>query len=166
MTQYGGRMRTSQLGLTPLELIERLAELIPPAHIHRHRYHGVLALNAPRRAQVSAWARPPNPQLPAAGPAQQAARSPAHYLWAVLLARIYELLPLRCALCGSEMRIIAFVTDRLAIDSILSYMGEPTVPPEGTPARGPPLWEQAAQFHWDDIPAPVPEYAFDQRLSW
>jgi hypothetical protein len=27
------------------------------------------------------------------------------------LARIYEILPLRCALCEGEMRLIAFVTD-------------------------------------------------------
>ena len=64
------------------------------------------------------------------------------------------------------MRIIAFVTDRQAIHSILTYLGEPTAPPEVAPARGPPLWEQAAQFHWDDTPTTAPEYAFDQRVSW
>jgi hypothetical protein len=93
----------TQLRLTPLELLDRLAALIPPPRIHRHRYHGVLAPNAPLRPQVTAWAHPPNPQLPAVAPVQPPARSPAHYLWAVLLARIYEILPLRCALCGSEM---------------------------------------------------------------
>jgi len=87
-------------------------------------------------------------------------------LWALLLARIYEVLPLRCSLCGSEMRLIAFVTDPPAIHSILRYLGEPTAAPQVAPARGPPLWEQAAQFHWDDIPAPAPEYVFDQRMSW
>ena len=34
----------TELRLTPLELIERLAALIPPPRLHRHRYHGVLAL--------------------------------------------------------------------------------------------------------------------------
>ena len=102
-----------------------------------------------------------------AAPAPRAPeRSPAHYLWAVLLARIYELLPWRCVQCGSEMRIIAFVTERPAIHSILSCLGEPTAPPEVAPARGPPLWEPATQFDWDDIPAPAPEYVFDQRVSW
>jgi len=28
----------------PLELIERLAALLPPPRLHRRRYHGVLAL--------------------------------------------------------------------------------------------------------------------------
>jgi hypothetical protein len=30
------------LRLTPPQLIERVAALIPPSRLHRHRYHGVL----------------------------------------------------------------------------------------------------------------------------
>ena len=41
---------TTQVRLTPLELLDRLAALIPPPRIHRLRYHGVLAPNAPLRA--------------------------------------------------------------------------------------------------------------------
>ena len=33
--------------------------------------------------------------------------APARYLWAMLLARIYESAPLACPQCGQEMRIIA-----------------------------------------------------------
>jgi len=29
-------------------------------------------------------------------------------LWAMLLARVFELLPLQCPHCGGEVRIIAF----------------------------------------------------------
>jgi hypothetical protein len=54
------------------------------------------------------------------------------------------------------MHIIAFVTERPAIHSILTCLGEPTAAPDLAPARGPPLWEQAAQLHWDDTPAPAP----------
>ena len=64
------------------------------------------------------------------------------------------------------MRIIAFLTERPAIHSILRCLSEPTAPPEVAPARGPPLWEQATQLHWDDTPAPAPEHVFDQRVSW
>ena len=46
----------TQVILTPLELIQRLAALIPPPHTHRHRYHGVLAPNATLRAPVTALA--------------------------------------------------------------------------------------------------------------
>ena len=88
------------LALTPLELIDRLAALIPPPRVHRHRYSGVLAPSSPWRAQVTAWAaasagaeaepvvppRPPAPPLEEPGAA--AHRSPARSLWAMLLTRI------------------------------------------------------------------------------
>jgi hypothetical protein len=32
-------------------------------------------------------------------------RSAAHYLWAVRIARIYEVFPLLCPMCGGQMRI-------------------------------------------------------------
>jgi hypothetical protein len=118
----------TQLRLTPLELIERLAALIPPPRIHRHRYHGVLAPNAPLRAQVTAWARPPNPQLPAVAPAQQPQRSPARYLWALLMARIYEVLPLRCALCAAA-RCASSPSSPTARRSIPSFATWASPPP-------------------------------------
>ena len=46
----------TQVILTPLELIQRLAALIPPPHTHRHRYHEVFAPNATLRAAVTALA--------------------------------------------------------------------------------------------------------------
>jgi hypothetical protein len=94
---------STQLRLTPLELIERLAALIPPPRLHRHHYHGVLAPNAPLRAQVIALARQPPASLPEAAPPPHApVPSPARYVWALLLARIYEVFPLRCAQCASD----------------------------------------------------------------
>jgi hypothetical protein len=47
------------LHLTPLELLDRLALLIPPPRRHRHRYHGVFAPNAPLRAQLTALLESP-----------------------------------------------------------------------------------------------------------
>ncbi len=54
--------------------------------------------------------------------------SPARYLWAMLLARIYELAPLACPQYSSDMRIIAFVTDGASVRSVLAHIGEPTDP--------------------------------------
>jgi hypothetical protein len=34
-------------------------------------------------------------------------RSPARYLWAILLARLYESTPLVCPICQADMRIVA-----------------------------------------------------------
>ena len=44
----------------------------------------------------------------------------------MLLARIYEVFPLRCTHCGDDMRIIAFITDGPAVRDVLAHLGEPT----------------------------------------
>jgi len=158
---------TDPLILAPLQLLDRLAALVPPPRVHRHRYFGVLAPNSPLRAAITALA-------PAAAPTPPPAAEPAHrratrHTWALLLARIYEVFPLVCARCGAEMRIIAFITDGPTVRDILAHRGEPTAPPRIAPARGPPLWEAAAA---DRDPAadlllpPIPAFEFDQRLAW
>ncbi|MEE2845121.1 MAG: transposase [Gemmatimonadota bacterium] len=49
----------TELVLSPLQLLERLARLIPPPRVHRHRYHGVLGhLELPHRPAHLARARP------------------------------------------------------------------------------------------------------------
>jgi hypothetical protein len=182
------------LMLTPLELIERLAALIPPPRRHRHRYYGVLAPNARLRGQVIALAGVPD-GTPAAtatesiaataapsvtpgrssegteeapGEAEAILRRAARYAWALLLARIYEVFPLVCPRCGGGMRIIAFITDAAAVREILSHLGEPTSPPRLMKARAPPLWEmQGANMGEGEAQAQsAPEYQFDQRVAW
>ena len=63
------------------------------------------------------------------------------YTWALLLARIYEVFPLRCPRCGADLRIIAFITETAAVRGILIHLGEPITPPTIAPARGPPRWQ-------------------------
>jgi hypothetical protein len=58
---------TGPLRLTPLQLLDRLAAPVPPPRVHRHRYFGVLAPNAPLRAAVTALA----PQRPLMTPASR-----------------------------------------------------------------------------------------------
>ena len=75
-------------------------------------------------------------------PTKPKPRPPAHYLWAALIARIYEVLPLICPMCGGQMRIIiAFITFSADIHKILEHIGVETQAPRNAPARGPPLWE-------------------------
>ena len=109
---------TTSLTLTPLELFDRLTALIPPPRRHRHHYYGVFAPHSPLRPAVTAYA------------------------WVRLLARIYEVLPLICPRCGSEMPLIAFITEPRAIATILTHLGEPISPPPLAPrARAPPELE-------------------------
>ena len=163
---------TGSLLLTPPQLLDRLAALIPPPRAHRHRYYGVLAPNAPLRAAVTALAPVAVPTPPAPPPdpptAEPAPARAARYAWALLLARIYEVFPLVCPLCGAEMRIIAFITDASVIRDILVHLGEPIAPPRVAPARGPPLWDLPAAGEGGGAPIaqPAPAYAFDQRVAW
>ena len=62
----------------------------------------------------------------------------ASYLWAMLIARIYEALPLLCPRCNHPMKIIAFITEPSSISRILKHLGVPTEPPPLQPARAPP----------------------------
>jgi hypothetical protein len=90
------------LVLTPLELLDKIAALVPPPRVHRHRYYGVLAPNAPLRAAVTALAPMPVP-APAAGTSDATPhRAAAHYLWAMLLARIYAVLAPAATLNADE----------------------------------------------------------------
>ncbi|MCP3879718.1 MAG: IS91 family transposase, partial [Sulfitobacter sp.] len=156
---------------------------IPPPRIHRHRYYGVFAPNAPLRPAVTALASQPaladaDPATPssplneAAGatskpsPCDEKPRRPAVYLWAMLLARIYELFPLVCARCGGEMEIIALITEAPSVRAILTHIGEPSEAPPISPCRGPPAWEMLDQTAEFDPIHPDPEYEFDQSVSW
>ena len=166
------------LSLTPLEFLERLALLIHPPRIHRHRYHGVLAPNAKLRFQVIALGRERSEvegshseQLDArsgAGSSDGAGSSRrASSRWAALLSRIYEVLPLLCPSCGESMRLIAFVTDPVPIHSILTYLDLPSRPPTLSPARAPPqgelAFDQSSGFDPSDA-EPIPDFDFDQSL--
>ena len=104
-----------------------------------------------------------------------AKRSPAHYLWAVLIARIYEVFPLVCPICGGQMRLIAFITDGAEVRQILEYIGVDAQAPRISPARGPPLWDDCdapvgegvdVQPDWDMAAQAAPDYEVDQRTNW
>ena len=186
--------KVDELHLTTLELIDRIAALVPPPRTHRHRYFGVPAPNSPLRAAVAAMAAPAQPatvqtEVVSAGvgapglaplgnalPTQpEPAKRTAHYLWAVLIARIYEVFPLLCPLCGGQMRIIAFITHSADIRQILEHIGVEPAPVHISPARGPPLWDDRdAQVgegnqiepDWDLAAQPAPEFDVKQRVNW
>ncbi len=92
----------------------------------------------------------------------------ARYLWALLLARLFEALPLVCPNCGANMRIIAFITEAAPVAQILTHIGEPPRPPPISPARGPPAWDEAPEpaSDCDLVAQPEPELEFDQRITW
>jgi hypothetical protein len=162
----------TELILTPLELLDRLSKLITPPRVHKHRYCGVLAPNAKLRKAVIETAGPSGATLKLLTEAREKmelseaeqpednqqgrARKLAARCWAMLLARIYECLPLTCEKCGQPMRLIAFIMEPVVVEKILSHIGEPTEPPAVFPARAPPQvemdFDQVVQAdEWPDM---------------
>jgi len=168
------------IAMSGIEFIEKIATLVPPPRIHRHRYFGVLAPNSPYREQVTSHAsqKLDDGFITTADSSQELGTenddistkksSSSHYLWAILIARIYAVFPLICPDCGGQMKIIAFIREKPIIHEILNAIGEPTKPPVLSPPRAPPLWEEyltdsSTEFMPPDV---LPEYEFDQRISW
>ena len=140
--------------LSPLEFLDRLADLVPPPRKHRHRYHGVFAPNHKLRRAVTALAignigkrgeavaggHAGNTHATGCCDTQAKPRShdTSRIAWAKLMARVGEEFPLECPGCGGDIRLIAFITEPGPIRKILTHLGEPLEPPPVSPARGPP----------------------------
>ena len=90
----------------PLDPEKFIAALIPPPRRHRHHYHEAFAPNSPLRPSITTAAIQTSPKIvpPAIGEVAQKT-SKISFIWAKLIARIYEVDPLLC-LCGKEMKIV------------------------------------------------------------
>ena len=132
---------TTHLLLSPDELIEKLAALVPPPRLNLVRYHGVVAPHAADRSRIV-----PGPATTAdeaedgtghvhagAGP------SVRHRLsWAKLLARVFRIDVSVCPDCGGPMRVIAALTEPASIRRCLQGMGLSGRAPPIAPARPAP----------------------------
>ena len=80
--------------LDPIEFIDKIAALIPPARRHRHHYHGAFAPNSPLRPCVTKVAIEnslKHVSIPIHETAQKTSKT--SFTWAKLIARIYEVVP-------------------------------------------------------------------------
>jgi Putative transposase len=119
---------TTGIRLTPLELLEKLAALIPLPHSHLVRYGGCLAphshlrgcvLPTPRQQDMDGEAQPGTPYWP----------------WARLLGRVFGLEMSTCPFCRrGSLRIIAVITQGEVISKILRHLKLAADPPPIAPA--------------------------------
>lgn len=118
-----------------MELIEKLAALVPPPRKNLVRYHGVLAPHAKNREKV----------VPKKPDEEELRRTRGwgknRLLWSALLARTFGLNLETCPHCAGRMRIIAAVTDPASIKKYLDGVGLPSEIPEIKSARPPPQLE-------------------------
>jgi hypothetical protein len=124
------RSGQSVILLDPLQLLRRLAWLVPPPRQHQLRYAGVLAPAAALRREV---VPKPAPKLQLVLPLDSFDPEPKirRLKWKVLLAKVYDIDAERCPRCGSKVRAIGAVTAR---DNPLRHLAQMNQPR----ARAPP----------------------------
>jgi Putative transposase/Transposase zinc-binding domain len=127
--------------LSPLEFMQRLAALVPRPRLHLIRFHGVLAPNAKWRSKVVPQLSDDSKSSNATPTATDSQEPPAHGRpmrlgWAKLLKRVFSLDLTHCPHCGGDLRIVAAILQRQAIDKILNHLGLDPQPPPRAPARG------------------------------
>jgi hypothetical protein len=134
---------TTHLIFEPLELLEKLAALVPPPRFHLVRYHGVLAPSAAWRELIVPESETADVMMhtncSAAGKQSLMDNTgkagvkrgcrPRNYSWAELMRRVFSVDVLRCDHCGGRMRIIAASHPPEAIRKILECLGLPSRPP-------------------------------------
>jgi hypothetical protein len=147
---------TTHLRLDPVNVLERLAVLIPRPRINLVLYYGLLAPRAAwRRAVVasagSAWSEAPA-ELDDASAAGTDGAAPRRrgYLWAELMRRTFGLDVLACPGCGGRLRLMAVIAQASVVERILRHLGLPTDRPEPQPGRAPPRSAFVAELSAED----------------
>lgn len=150
---------------TPIQFLQRLARIIAPPRFNLVRYVGALGPRSPLRPYVVCVAQEKftfeqlcagvlsRPSLlwtqlrrGAKGVSSAAAKA-----WAVCLARIFEVYPLLCPRCGTQMRAIASITNDAELVRLLSNLQIPTEFPKTKPARAPPALSMGADSQINPI---------------
>jgi hypothetical protein len=130
---------STALLLEPLELLERLAALVPPPRRPLRAYHGALAPRAEWRSAII-----PKP-APDGASADAGSRSPGRWPGARLLRRVLAIQVLVGERCGGARRILGAVTEPHAVRRVLTALGLAAQPPPG-PRR--PWSRPAAPWAW------------------
>lgn len=125
---------TTHLLLEPLDLLARLAVLVPRPRTNLILYHGLLAPNASARAQVVAHGR----AAPRSAGERTTDRARGRS-WANLMTHAFGLDVTRCPKCHDGLLIyLATVLEPRAIRRILQHLKLPSDPIHTAPARAPP----------------------------
>jgi hypothetical protein len=136
---------TTHIVLEPLDLMARLAALVPTPRMHLTRYHGVFAPHSNYRAALTPAQRGRAATPPVSGADAVKPSPPRHVAmsWARRLKRVFGVEIEGCARCGGQLKIIANIDEPQLIAKILSHLERAVAEqsqserPHG--ARGPPL---------------------------
>jgi hypothetical protein len=121
---------TTGMRLSPVELLEKLAALVPLPRMHLVRYGGYLAPHGHLRGAII-----PTPRQQGVDEPEANTESP-RWSWARLLKRVFALDMARCPFCQwGLLRIIAALTHGEVLREILRHLKLAADPPPIAPAR-------------------------------
>jgi len=121
---------TTGIKLSPLELLEKLAAIVPLPRVHLVRYGGCLAPHSKLRDTII-----PTLRQQGVDGAEAKTGTPS-WSWARLLGRVFDLDMATCPFCHQgTLRIIAAITQETVITRILRHLKLAAVPPPIAPAR-------------------------------
>ena len=137
---------------SPLELLERLAALVPAPRAHLTRYSGILGPAAKWRSLIVPSAANGDKSVPAniekshetseaVHPISNSEVSPPaaalrrNFTWAELIRRVFSADVLSCGGCGGKLRLISAIHPPEATRKILDWVGLPSRPPPVSPAH-------------------------------
>ena len=113
---------TTHIVLEPLDLMARLAALVPPPRMHLTRYHGVFAPHSKLRAAVTPAGRGLGKKSKAEETAEPATPRHVAMNWAKRLKRVFAIDIEACTRCGGKLKVIASIEEPEVIAKILAYL--------------------------------------------
>jgi ribosomal protein S27E len=133
---------TTHIVLEPLDLMARLAALVPPPRMHLTRFHGVFAPHSKLRAAVTPAHRGVGGKAVPVDPDKPITPRHVAMTWARRLKRVFGIEIDTCAGCGGKLKVIASIEEPEVIARILAHIQKIAPDPQQAElplgARAPP----------------------------
>jgi len=146
LTKYNQYFGENVKLFTATDFIAELTQHIPPKGKHLIRYYGVYSSRT--RGKDNETGRLDRFRVQPKEEASDLPDSPGEIItmtdkqkisaqtWARLISKVYEIDPLECPHCGSEMTIVSIITDPVSCKQILEHLRKNNLPPF---AHSPPV---------------------------
>jgi len=133
-TSYNPYLKQNTSLWSAADFIAHLTQFIPPWGVRPIHYYGLYSSRCkarwpclPHIARVAprGWKQSHAEQMPPQADASDAmtvSHAACRSAWARLIAKVYEIDPLLCPRCGSEMRLIAVITNSQEVGKILRHL--------------------------------------------